>query len=153
MSDLDAREEVYLLSGLAGTCAVLEMIGMKVKRLMIIIRPCFFLSFIIIISQTSYIDKDFQKQMVNGQSHVNINRLAETVSAVTKPLVRKLVFLPILFCFLPYLLFFLFTHLFISFTSLIFHQQSYDYCHNFLVLIFIPVTFLSSFVSNLPSTM
>lgn len=139
-----------MLSGLAGTCAVLEMIGMKVKRLMIIIRPCFF---IIIISQTSYIDKDFQKQMVNGQSHVNINRLAETVSAVTKPLVRKLVFLPILFCFLPYLLFFLFNHLFISFTSLIFHQQSYDYCHNFLVLIFIPVTFLSSFVSNLPSTM
>lgn len=42
MSDLDAREEVYLLSGLAGTCAVLEMIGMKVKRLMIIIRPCVF---------------------------------------------------------------------------------------------------------------
>ena len=41
MSDLDAREEVYLLSGLAGTCAVLEMIGMKVKRLMIIIRPFF----------------------------------------------------------------------------------------------------------------
>lgn len=150
MSDLNAREGFYLLSGLAGTCAVLEMIGMKVKRLMIIIRPCFF---IIIISQTSYIDKDFQKQMVNGQSHVNINRLAETVSAVTKPLVRKLVFLPILFCFLLYLLFFLFTHLFISFTSLIFHQQSYDYCHNFLVLIFIPVTFLSSFVSNLPSTM
>lgn len=104
--------------------------------------PLLFLSFIIIISQTSYIDKDFQKQMVNGQSHVNINRLAETVSAVTKPLVRKLVFLPILFCFLLYLLFFLFTHLFISFTSLIFHQQSYDYCHNFLVLIFIPVTFL-----------
>lgn len=109
------------------------------------------LFFIIIISQTSYIDKDFQKQMVNGQSHVNINRLAETVSAVTKPLVRKLVFLLILFCFLLYLLFFLFTHLFIS--SLIFHQQSYDCCHNFLVLIFIPVTFLSSFVSNLPSTM
>ena len=150
MSDLNAREEIYLLSGLAGTCAVLEMIGMKVKRLMIIIRPCFF---IIIISQTSYIDKDFQKQMVNGQSHVNINRLAETVSAVTKPLVRKLVFLPILFCFLLFLLFFLFTHLFISFTSLIFHQQSYSYCHNFLFLIFIPVTFLSSFVSNLPSTM
>lgn len=42
VSDLDAREEVYLLSGLAGTCAVLEMIGMKVKRLMIIIHPCFF---------------------------------------------------------------------------------------------------------------
>lgn len=142
------EKRFYLLSGLAGTCAVLEMIGMKVKRLMIIIRPCFF---IIIISQTSYIDKDFQKQMVNGQSHVNINRLAETVSAVTKPLVRKLVFLLILFCFLLYLLFFLFTHLFIS--SLIFHQQSYDCCHNFLVLIFIPVTFLSSFVSNLPSTM
>lgn len=42
---------------------------------------------LIVFWQTSYIDKDFQKQMVNGQSHVNINRLAETVSAVTKPLV------------------------------------------------------------------
>lgn len=38
----NAGEEIYLPSGLAGTCAVLEMIGMKVKRLMIIIRPCFF---------------------------------------------------------------------------------------------------------------
>ena len=36
------EKRFYLLSGLAGTCAVLEMIGMKVKRLMIIIRPCFF---------------------------------------------------------------------------------------------------------------
>lgn len=39
--------------------------------------------------QTSYIDKDFQKQIVNGQSHVNINRLAETVSAVTQPQVNN----------------------------------------------------------------
>lgn len=34
--------------------------------------------------QTSYIDKDFQKQLVNGQNHVTISRLAETVSAVTQ---------------------------------------------------------------------
>ena len=39
--------------------------------------------------QTSYIDKDFQKQIVSGQSHVNINRLAETVSAVTQPQVSN----------------------------------------------------------------
>ena len=50
--------------------------------------------FLLLQYQTSYIDKDFQKQIVNGQSHVNINRLAETVSAVTQPQVGKeLVFL------------------------------------------------------------
>lgn len=42
---------------------------------------------LIVFWQTSYLDKGFQQQIVNGQSHVNINRLAETVSAVTKPLV------------------------------------------------------------------
>lgn len=44
---------------------------------------------LIVFWQTSYIDKDFQKQIVNGQSHVNINRLAETVSAVTQPQVPQ----------------------------------------------------------------
>lgn len=39
---------------------------------------------LIVFWQTSYIDKDFQKQVVNGQSHLPINRLAETVSAVTQ---------------------------------------------------------------------
>ncbi|KAK2556882.1 Trafficking protein particle complex subunit 8 [Acropora cervicornis] len=39
---------------------------------------------LIVFWQTSYIDKDFQKQLVNGQNHVTISRLAETVSAVTQ---------------------------------------------------------------------
>ncbi|KAL9976241.1 hypothetical protein ACROYT_G013513 [Oculina patagonica] len=39
---------------------------------------------LIVFWETSYIDKDFQKQIVRGQSHVNISRLAETVSAVTQ---------------------------------------------------------------------
>lgn len=150
MSDLDAREEVYLLSDLAGTCAVLEMIGMKVKRLMIIIRPCFFYHY--------YFSDFIYRQglsKANGQwpESRKYQQIGGNSVSCHKTTGKKLVFLPILFCFLPYLLFFLFNHLFISFTSLIFHQQSYDYCHNFLVLIFIPVTFLSSFVSNLPSTM
>lgn len=43
---------------------------------------------LIVFWQTSYIDKDFQQQIVNGQSHVNISRLAETVSAVTQAQVQ-----------------------------------------------------------------